>query len=933
MRAEIELENNHLRLGIGGDARFACCRDKRTGQDYLDPAAAGPFARLKCASGMLQASTVKRVGDRLMVTFGAGQASAVIRAEVRPDYLVFEVIAVSAPDAQELTFLDIRLRPDCSAAEDRFAACAIALNLATLVPEPPRAQSALQASCFSRFGLPGARAAVVGCPWNRMRAVWKEVLTVSADLPRSELGGPWALDAPVTRGSYLFTNGKLDAQTADAWIGLAKRLGFTQFDLGGSVRYGDIEPNLQRFPGGKPELKAVIDRIHAAGMAVSLHTYSFFMDKQCDLISPIPYAGLGAFKMFTLAEDLSAESATVPVAESTDKITTTMGFCVANSVSLQIDNEILIFGGARKAPPYAFTDCQRGAYGTAAATHARGAPVRHIKEYYGGFAPDPDSNLFTEVAARTAATCNECGFDIIYFDASDAIWLLAGHENSWYYWPKFVCEVWRRLKRPVMLEHEPWYLLSRRGAMDTPIRDYKKFIDLHAAGNAWARDRFIPEHLGWWINNTWVGAQGDRTFADDIEYLCGKCIGYNCGFSLMGIEPDTIDKIPAFAALAEIIRRYETVRLANSLPAPLKARLRQAGEEFALVEVPNQKPRLRPMQYARHKVGGLDGSSDRWVSHNKFGAQPVRLRLEALLSAAAYDDPDGVVLADFASPKEFGDREAAEGVALEIQPSRELVKAGGISGRLTARNSRTDRQGAWAGLKKTFTEPLDLRGPAGRMVGGMFESGHSGYPGAPQGRGLQVLGVWVHGDGKGELLNFRLRSPDYSTWATGDHYVLVDFTGWRYCELVEPEGERNADYVWPSLDLNCYYRESVDYERVASLSLWCNNLPPGEGVECFVSPVKALPLEAITLRDPAITVNGQRLVFPVEIESGCYLEFQSPEDCQLYGRKGELLRAVKPQGAAPVLAAGANQLQFDCRSAGKPNPRARVTVISRGELL
>ncbi|MFC1453470.1 hypothetical protein ACFLSJ_09030 [Verrucomicrobiota bacterium] len=80
------------------------------------------------------------------------------------------------------------------------------------------------------------------------------------------IGGPWAMDAPANRSSYLFTKGKLTPETVGSWIRLAQSLGFEQFDLQGCVRYGDCEPNPEAYPGGKPQLKAVIDRVHAAGM-------------------------------------------------------------------------------------------------------------------------------------------------------------------------------------------------------------------------------------------------------------------------------------------------------------------------------------------------------------------------------------------------------------------------------------------------------------------------------------------------------------------------------------------------------------------------------------------------------------------------------------------------------------------------------------------
>lgn len=30
-----------------------------------------------------------------------------------------------------------------------------------------------------------------------------------------------------------------------------------------------------------------------------------------------------------------------------------------------------------------------------------------------------------------------------------------------------------------------------------------------------------------------------------------------------------------------------------------------------------------------------------------------------------------------------------------------------------------------------------------------------------------------------------------------EHYVVVDFTGWKYFEFLEPESERVGTYPWP----------------------------------------------------------------------------------------------------------------------------------------
>ena len=73
------------------------------------------------------------------------------------------------------------------------------------------------------------------------------------------------------------------------------------------------------------------------------------------------------------------------------------------------------------------------------------------------------------------------------------------------------------------------------------------------------------------------------------------------------------------------------------------------------------------------------------------------------------------------------------------------------------------------------------------------------------------------------------------------------------------------------------------------------------------------------------------MVFPVEMETGSYLEYQGAGSCKLYGPQGNLINEVTPQGDAPMLAAGDNAVQFGCDAAPGVSSRACITVGGRGE--
>jgi hypothetical protein len=48
-----------------------------------------------------------------------------------------------------------------------------------------------------------------------MRQVMQEVVKASPDLPQTALGGPFAMDQPITAGSYLFNFGDMSEETVD----------------------------------------------------------------------------------------------------------------------------------------------------------------------------------------------------------------------------------------------------------------------------------------------------------------------------------------------------------------------------------------------------------------------------------------------------------------------------------------------------------------------------------------------------------------------------------------------------------------------------------------------------------------------------------------------------------------------------------------------
>ena len=544
------------------DARNLGFIDRKTGTDYLKRDIPSFCALVQHDGKEYPATLASFSYGRLVIRFKEAGAEAVLRVEPRNSYIRITVELATGEKIDSLVFLNIPLtlkgRP-----EEPFSACAFSLNLITRVDQLPALQTELRASCYRKFGIAGAKAAIIGMPMEKIIPALKEVLTEADEMPHCMVAGPWAREVPFNHGSYLFNFGTLTESTVDDWIGMVRNLGVAQIDNhGGSAaffRFGDFALNREKWPEGWETYRRIVKRLHDAGIGSIFHTYGFFIDKQSKYVTPIPDRRLDAFRTFTLVEAIDPNAGEIRVNESTKDISTVTGFFEHNSVVLHIGDEIVTFGGVTKEPPWCFTGVKRGAFGTKPAAHAheKGVKARHLKECFGLLVPDPGSSLFEEIAQNHAEIVNMCDFDSIYLDAIDGSSILRGPDECWYWADKFVFDIQKRLKKPVGMEmsaiwHHFWQFRTRWQAWDYPQRGHKRFIDIHA--DSVNGGLLLPLHLGWWNFQVFNPPQVEPTYPDVTEYLGAKLVGWGAGISLTGaIDQKNLDTVPLFRrALAQV---------------------------------------------------------------------------------------------------------------------------------------------------------------------------------------------------------------------------------------------------------------------------------------------------------------------------------------------------------------------------------------------
>lgn len=898
----VVFENAAFKYVIAASGQNGAVIDKRTGKNYVMPGQAQPFAILKLGGKSYPATScaLDKTQNLLTLRFEPAAVTVTLKPHLLDTYLAFEVAAVSDPAVEELTLVNLSLasfreRSGISglATDGEFALVLRALDLQT----EGRTAPLLQARLVKQYGFSGARFALLGAPVPAVRQRIQELLQ-HENIPASPLGGPWALDAPETRGSYIFAD--VGESNVGDWIALAKKAGIIQIHFIGWERaYGHYVPRADRFPHGVAGMKEAVAKIHAAGLRAGMHTLTGCISPTDAWVSPRPDPRLAADATLTLAGALDATAATVTTREQPGAFDVIWAYSGRGNV-LRIDNELIMYSALGSAQPFGFSQCKRGAFGSKPAPHAASARVDHLYVRYGCFQPDADSTLVDDLAGEIAGVFNECGFDMIYMDGAE------GMPGGWRGVARMRETLFRKLQGRVLVEasewgYHSWPFHSRLDAWDYPNWGLKRFTDLHCrSGEVYRRTVLLPSQLGWWAI---LGPTADHPgeFPDEIEYLCAKSLAFDEPMSFQGIAPGKTPPNARQDEYLEMIGRYERLRLASAVPAAVRERLRQERADFHLTQTADGAWAFLSTDYLAHKVTGQADGSTAWTVDNRHGEQPLQLRLEALYGVAPYDSTSSLVLADFSHKDGFAASAAAAGVKPAFERSSEQVKIGASSGRYQARNSGASPVGAWSRVVKTFAPEVSLKG-------------------------REALGVWVHGDGKGELLNFQLSNPP-QYWTTCDeHYVKVDFTGWRYFELLlrERDADQYADYTWPYGYHSNIYRNPLIKEHTSGLNLYFNNLPPGQTATCYLGPIKALPVRKTTLERPALSLNGQRVEFPVAMPSGSYLEV-GRSGAVLYDERGARLQSLTLP-AMPRLRPGANQIEFTSATPA----RAKITLITQG---
>ena len=809
----IELRNGHVSILISNQAEMLSCVDINSNQDIASRSHK-KMASVKLKGGATrEANKIVLGGNTLSVSFG--EKTVVMEVQAFDDYFTFEVKKAPS-DIESLTFIDLRMKYDY-AVPNPFLAVGVAMSLQTNpVYYPSGEDKRVIGRCASHTGIIGAKLALVACYKNDLREILKVVYnSVSAGIIpiNKSSGGPFSLDSEANKFDCWMVRDS-DPSKVPGWIDFCSKQGIRQIELmKGNTTFTQGQFSFPVSGSASVFKKQVSDPLYNAGIITTLHTYSFYIAYSENEIlgNPKWQQQLEFRESFSLSKSISATDAVIDVKGDKSVLKKDESFTSVHTPYVLIDREIIKYTVGKNG----FVSCKRGQCGTTAVSHKAGSKVRIIGGYYSHIAPQIGSELFYEIARRTARAYNEGGFRGFYFDALDGLKVhlkYAGlSDYLWYYGSTFINEVLKNCERePDVIEYSTMFstIWSARGrgiAFDIPKKGYKNFIDDHTKQNIDYINRQYVATLGWFnfypVNNKQLGNYSTKyMFFDDVDYVGVKAIAYDQTMNYHTISEEDLNSFPALRRNLEEYQQYSRLKHENYFSDRVKSVLQEGKYEYKLIRKGGVWG-FNEACYSKDKL--RDITKDKLSGHNPFNKQYPFIRIENMYSSSS------------------------ESIISLL--------------RLDERTELNEQE-----CKKTFQTPLDL-------------SGHLG------------LKVSLKGNGRvsQDALCIRLCSSSSSGYA--DFVVRLNFDGWRDILLPNLDNAEFPDLIFEGMEDNLYrmHRKDVDFKNVQSIQIF----KAGECKSVRIRSVEAVPLVSNTLTNPTIHLGNSSISFSDSLKSGEYLEY------------------------------------------------------------
>lgn len=616
---DVVIENAEMRLVVGADGRARSLVHKPSGEECLTPGSGVPlcsvtqyrpydnenFLMFPAKPRVFPSNRVERRGDELYVEFEDTYDIAVVGLKITDDYIGFELRRVDyriedfgvkrKTEIDEFALLQLPVRRRTRFGEwlnvvwdDRVAVNVLGTHPATRIDAfPCGAHTTLYAGLDFEVGMFGPGAALVVTDPAR--------LLDRIDRVERDYGLPLGVESRRRadyRESYYELRDATPA-TIDEHIAYARQGGFRAI----MIYYVDFARACGHFewrdtyPRGMADLKAVTDKIRAAGMVPGLHFhYSKVAVDDPYVCNGVPDARMNAVRELILAEPAGPADTTLTVEGCPEGVRMEEGRRL-----LHLGDELISYTGYTRERPYRFTGCRRGLHGSRPAAHPKGSHFRllDVDDWPLFIRIDQRTGLQREIAERLGTIYREAGFRFVYFDGAEDVPM-----PYWYNVSRSQATVYEALQpapyyaEGALKSHYGWHILSRGNAFDLfppeRIRQAMKKYTLRCAQRI--ADDFTSINFGWvdYLAPTGksIGMQPDL-----YEYICSKALAWDAPVSLMG-KLTELRRHPRTADNLRVIARWEEAKRQGWVTGRRKEELKDPDRQFAMLPGRDGRPEI-----------------------------------------------------------------------------------------------------------------------------------------------------------------------------------------------------------------------------------------------------------------------------------------------------------------------------------------------------
>jgi len=473
------------------------------------------------------------------------------------------------------------------------------------------------APLFDDGGIIGAKIALFGCPVEKTMETLGAI-EIEESLPHPMIDGQWGKVSPTASAAYLIMGfGEKDIDKA---LDICEKAGLRYlYHPGPFENWGHFELNKNQFPEGVQSLKNCVQEAEKRGIMVGVHTLSNFITTNDPYVTPVPDPRLAKVGSSVLTSGIDKRQTEILIA-SPDFFNQ---YNNNNLKSVVVGDEIIRYGSVTEQEPWKLLDCQRGAFGTKAASHNKDAEIAMLADHaYKVFLTNPE--LTIEMSKNIADLFNAAGLRQISFDGlegcrstgmgnygeilftttwynhlNDAIkshYIADASRTSHYFWHIYTRMNWG----------EPWYAGFRESQTEYRMKN-----------QAYFSRNLMPGMLGWF-------KMTPETSLEDIEWMLTRSAAFNAGYGFV-LNYDSYEKNAQSAEILDLLGTWEKARLSGSFSDEQRELMKDLNNEFHLTSVSDQEWQLQQVYSYKFK-------------HEKKVRQPG----EPLHSTFKFENPAGV---------------------------------------------------------------------------------------------------------------------------------------------------------------------------------------------------------------------------------------------------------------------------------------------------